>query len=53
MTSVQVPDRLGRSRYLTELARTYRVAPSAVLIRTAEAELLAARDLKSPVLDLA
>jgi len=43
---------LGKSRFLPELALYYALAPSAVLIRTAEAELLSALLMEPPILDL-
>jgi SAM-dependent methyltransferase len=48
----KIAARLGGSKYLSVLASIYAFAPSAVLIRTAEAELLSALDMKPPVLDL-
>ena len=47
-----IPTHLGESSLLPWLARYYALAPSAVLIRTAEAELLRGVPLESPVLDL-
>lgn len=43
---------LGKSRFLRELALYYALAPSAVLIRTAEAELFSALPAEPPILDL-
>lgn len=43
---------LGESPLLSRLAHYYAVAPSAVIIRTAEAELLRAVPIESPALDL-
>jgi SAM-dependent methyltransferase len=43
---------LGNSRFLPILALHYALAPSAVLIRTAEAELLSASPMGPPILDL-
>jgi SAM-dependent methyltransferase len=48
----RLADRIGESRYLLELSNRYAFAPSAVLIRAAEAELLSAVPLEPPVLDL-
>ncbi len=47
-----IPARLGESHFLPELAYRYAFAPSAALIRTAEAELLRSLPIKSPALDL-
>jgi SAM-dependent methyltransferase len=44
--------RLGQSTLLSGLARNYALAPSAVLIRTAEAELLRRVPIETPALDL-
>ena len=43
---------LNESPFLPQLADSYALAPSAVLIRTAEAELLRAMPIESPALDL-
>ena len=43
---------LGESLFLSELSHYYVFAPSAVLIRTAEAELLSTVSIESPALDL-
>ena len=48
----RVPLHLGDSPLLSRLAQYYALAPSAVLIRTAEAELLRAVSVKPPALDL-
>jgi SAM-dependent methyltransferase len=45
--------KIGDSQFLPKLALYYALAPSAVLIRTAEAELLSSISLEPPVLDLA
>jgi ubiquinone/menaquinone biosynthesis C-methylase UbiE len=47
-----VPPRLGESRLIQGLAHYYPLSPSAILIRTAEAELLRAVPIESPALDL-
>ena len=47
-----IPAHLGESHLLPELAHRYAFAPSAALIRTAEAELLRSLPIKSPALDL-
>lgn len=44
--------RMRQSRFLNELCREYALAPSAVLIRTAEAELLSTLPMEGPLLDL-
>ena len=43
---------LGKSKYFSRLSSYYAFVPSAVLIRTAEAELLSALPMEKPVLDL-
>lgn len=48
----RLADRIGESRYLLELSNRYAFAPSAVLIRVAEVELLSALPIEPPVLDL-
>ncbi len=47
-----IPQYLGQSRLLRVIANYYAYAPSAVIIRTAEAELLRAMSIESPALDL-
>jgi len=47
-----VANSLGKSKCFRELALKYALAPSAILIRTAEAELLSALPMEPPVLDL-
>jgi SAM-dependent methyltransferase len=47
-----VPAHLGDSSFLAEFGRNYAHIPSAVMIRTAEAELIRALPLRSPALDL-
>lgn len=47
-----VADRLSESTFFAALSKYYYLAPSAVLIRTAEAELLHALPMEPPVLDL-
>lgn len=48
----KVARHLGESKHFRQLALRYAFAPSAVLIRAAEAELLSALPMKPPVLDL-
>jgi len=43
---------MGDSKFLSQLSHYYALAPSAILIRTAEAELLSALPMEPPVLDL-
>jgi SAM-dependent methyltransferase len=43
---------MGDSKFLSQLSHYYALAPSAVLIRTAETELLSALPMEPPVLDL-
>lgn len=47
-----VPTHLGDSSLLAEFAQYYALAPSAVLVRTAEAELIRALPIRPPALDL-
>lgn len=47
-----IPHSLGTSSLLPTLAHRYALTPSALLIRTAEAELLRAAVIRSPALDL-
>ena len=48
----RVPRRLGQSGLLRTLSERYARAPSAVIIRVAEAELLRALPIQAPALDL-
>jgi len=48
----KVPEFLGQSKFLPVLARRYALAPSAVLIRAAEVELLNSIYIEPPALDL-
>lgn len=49
---IPIRSRLGDSELLADLAVRYAFAPSAVLIRTAEVELLRSLPIEEPVLDL-
>lgn len=43
---------LGKSKFLRKLAEYYTLAPSVILIRAAESELLSALPMERPILDL-
>lgn len=51
-TRIVASKHIGESRFFSKLARYYALTPSAVLIRTAEAELFSEANLESPILDL-
>ena len=48
----KIPVSLGESSLFRELAEHYAYAPSAIIIRTAEIEILRTMDIASPALDL-